>query len=357
VGRKNRDKSRLRVGLPPGAAVYVGDPRNDGVTLRAMVYDGGGLVEHQQPDPQAMRGLVQDRRVVWLDCDGVHDPETVSGICASFDVHSLAVEHVLDTRLRPKLDVYENQQVVLSMNMLSAKGPNCVLASEHVTFVLGPGFLLSFQEGRIGDLFEPVRQRIRAGLGRIRTMGPDYLLHALVDAVVDECFVVVDQLEEQIDLVEGQAFNQKNRDLPSRIYQLKGDLATIRRSVFPLREPINRIVRGETGNASRGVEPYWRDLYDHVMQVLDLVDAGSDRLTSVLEVYLAAATHRMNDVMKVLTIVATIFIPLSWVAGVYGMNFDYMPELHWAFGYPLAVGLMVAIGLGMLGWFRWLRWL
>lgn len=357
MARKNRDKARLRVGLPPGSAVYVGEPRAEGVVLRAMVYDAGGVEVHEHPAPAEVRALVQPKRVVWLDCDGVHDASLIADICSRFEVHPLAVEHVLDTRGRPKLDVYENQQVVLTVHMITAVGADCEIVSEHVTFVLGPDFVLSFQEGQSGDLFDPVRTRIRNGLGRIRSMGADYLMHALVDAIVDECFVVVDRLEELIDVIETEAYNQRKRDLPSRVYELKSALATIRRAVFPLREPVNRLIRGETGAIGRASEPYWRDLYDHIMQVLEMVDAGSERLTSVLEVYLAVATHRMNDVMKVLTIVATIFIPLSWVAGVYGMNFDVMPELHWVWGYPAAVGSMVAIGLGMLLWFRRSGWI
>lgn len=356
MSRKRRARG-LRVGLPPGAAVYVGQPRDGGVTLTAFAYDGSGIVEHKHCAPGDVRAMVSPGRVVWLDCDGVHDVGLVSEVCAQFGVHPLAVEDILNTGGRPKLDVYEHGHVVIDLDMLVAEGDPCEIRSEHVTLVIGAGFVLSFQEGRAGDLFDPVRSRIRAGTGRIRTLGADYLLHALVDAIVDGYFVVVDRLEDRIDRAESQVLDEHAHQLPEVVHSLKSDLGNVRRAVFPLREITSRLLKGEVPLVTRPVEPYLRDLYDHVMQVLDMVEADRERLTSVHEVYLAMATHRMNDVMKVLTIVATIFIPLSWVAGIYGMNFDNMPELHWVFGYPLALGLMFALGGGMVAWFRHRRWI
>jgi magnesium transporter len=281
----------------------------------------------------------------------------VTEICEAFGVHPLAVEDVLNTASRPKLDVYDNQQLVLAVDMVFLDGDPGEVSTEHVTLIAGPGFVLSFQEGRAGDMFDPVRTRIRGGTGRIRSLGCDYLLHALVDAIVDGYFVVLDKLEDRIDQIESTAFVDRSPELPAKVYAMKSELGVVRRAVFPLREAVSRMLRGETPLVSRQVEPYLRDLADHVMQSLDMIESGRDRLTNVLEVYLAAATHRMNDVMKVLTVVSTIFIPLSWIAGVYGMNFDVMPELHWAFGYPLAVGSMLAVAAGMLLYFWRRGWL
>jgi magnesium transporter len=357
MSRKRRIKG-YKVGLPPGSAVYVGTPREGGAELSALVYDSSGIVEHKHPKPEDIRGMVAPGRVVWLDCDGVHDVAQVQEICRLFAVHPLAMEDVLNTASRPKIDVYDNQQILLALEMVVAEGTPCELVFEHVALVVGSGFVLSFQEGRAGDLFDPVRQRVRAGTGRIRTLGSDYLLHALLDAIVDGYFVVLDRMEERIDAVETLAFADGDAaDLAARVYALKSELGQMRRSVFPLREPVNRMLKGETPVVGRVVEPYLRDLYDHVMQVLDLVDADRDRLTGVLEVHLAIATHRMNDVMKVLTIVSTVFIPLSWVAGVYGMNFHEMPELGWKYGYEGALLLMAAMAIAMMAWFRHRRWL
>ncbi|MEQ1566295.1 MAG: magnesium/cobalt transporter CorA [Myxococcota bacterium] len=356
MSRKRRAKPPT-IGLPPGTAVYVGHPREGGGKLHVFVYDAVGVAEHHHAAPEDIRAWVKPGRVVWVDCDGVHDVPLVTELATQFGIHALALEDVLNTGSRPKLDAYDNQQLVLALEMILAEGEPPALRTEHVTVVAGPGFVVSFQEGSAGDVFDPVRARIRSGTGRIRSLGADYLLYALVDAIVDGYFVALDRMEDRIDGIEAHLFDTRAHDLPERIYALKSDLGQVRRAVFPLREAVSRMHKGETGLVGRVVEPYLRDLYDHVVQVLESTESGRDRLTGVLEVYLAIATHRMNDVMKVLTIVATVFIPLSWVAGIYGMNFDEMPELHWAFGYPFALGIMAVMGVGMLGWFRHRGWL
>jgi magnesium transporter len=357
MGRKRRAKVKDKVGLPPGSAVYVGVPREGGVHLRAFAYDSKGMVEHSHPSPAEVRSLVGAGRVVWLDCDGVHDVPLISEVAEQFGIHPLAVEDILNTETRPKVDVFEGNLALLCLDMVSTAGPECEVVLEHVSLLLGPGYVLSFQEGRAGDLFDPVRNRIRTGSGRVRAMGPDYLLHALTDQVVDGYFAVVERLEERIDRLEGEALNQNVKDFPQRVYALKSDLGAVRRAVLPLREAVGRLLKGEVHLISRGVDPYLRDLYDHIMQVLDIVDSDRERLSGVLELHLAVQTHSMNDVMKVLTIVSTVFIPLSWVAGIYGMNFDEIPELHWTFGYPFALGLMFLMASAMLGVFRYRGWL
>lgn len=355
MSKKRRARREVKIGLPPGSAVYVGQPREAGVHLRAFAYDTQGLQEHTHPEPEEVRALVAPGRVVWLDCDGVHDVALVKEVCERFGVHHLAMEDVLNTEGRPKLDQFEGGVLLFAVHMLTCEDGE--VATEHVSFLLGTGFLLSFQEGRAGDLFDPVRQRIRAGTGRIRTLGPDYLLHALVDTVVDGYFGVVSRLEEAIDRAEADALDPAAPGIPQRVYALKSDLGRIRGSVLPLREAIGRLQRGEAEQVGRGVDPYLRDLYDHVMQVLDMVETDRERLSGVIELHLAIQTHRMNDVMKLLTIITSIFIPLSWIAGVYGMNFEHMPELGWRYGYFATLGLMGVVAIGMVGWFRYRDWL
>jgi magnesium transporter len=364
--RKRRDRGQTRVGLPPGTAVYVGHPRDGGGDLTAFVYDAKGLVEHQHPTPAEVRDLVASGRVVWVNCDGVHDVPLVTEICERFGLPPLAIEDVLNTATRTKLEVLEDGLVLVSLEMLTVAVDDGPLRpgdgawevnSEHVSVVLGPGFVLSFQEGHAGDLFEPVRLRIRSGAGRIRGQGPDYLAHALLDAIVDGYFVVLDRIDDRVEEVEATALAGDARDLAARVYALKQDLALVRRVVFPLREVVGRLVKGEARLVTRPVEPFLRDLYDHVMSVLEMTESGRERLTSVLDLHLALSAHRMNDVMKVLTIVATVFIPLSWVAGVYGMNFDRMPGIHAPMGFWEVMGLMVAIGVAMLAFFRYRGWL
>jgi magnesium transporter len=358
VSRRKKTRPEVKLGLPPGAAVYVGQPREGGVHVRAFCYDAHGVQEHTHPRVEEVRALVGHGRVLWLDCDGVHDVDLVREVCERFGIHPLAMEDVLNTNTRTKIDVFEGGIVLLALDMVSAsESEPCEVLTEHVSLVLGPGFVVSFQEGHSGDLFDPVRQRIRSGTGKIRSMGPDYLVHALVDAVVDGYLAVVARLEDRIDLSEAEALDVKTVGLPQKVYGLKTELGAIRRSVLPLREAIGRMQRGEVPQVGRATEPYFRDLSDHVAQVLDVVETDRDRLNGVVELHLAIQTHRMNDVMKVLTIVATIFIPLSWIAGVYGMNFDYMPELRVWWAYPATVAGMVLCGLGMLGWFRYRGWI
>ncbi|MCB9684178.1 MAG: magnesium/cobalt transporter CorA [Alphaproteobacteria bacterium] len=354
MGRK-RSKRQQKAGLPPGSAVYVGQPREGGMQIRAFAYDAKGVVEHEHPEPADVRALVAPNRVVWLDADGVHDAELVSELCELFGVHSLALEDILNTATRPKLDLFEGDIVLVAADMVRVCDDDIV--SEHVSIVLGPGFVLSFQEGRSGDLFDPLRSRIRAGNGRVRAMGPDYLAHALLDAIVDGYFGVVERMEEGIDRAEAEAIDERTTEFPKRIYGLKSELTNLRQSVVPLREVLARLLKGESRLIGRGVHPYLRDLSDHVMQVLDMVDSGRERLNGVLELHLAVQSHRMNDVMRVLTVVSTVFIPMSWLAGVYGMNFDDMPELHLRFGYFGAMGVMVGMAGGMLAWFRYRKWL
>jgi len=358
VSRKKRQRPKdVKLGLPPGSAVYVGQPREGGVHVRAFCYDPQGVREYSHPDLADLPKLVAAGRVVWVDCDGVHDVALVRELCERFGVHPLAMEDVLNTQGRTKLDVFDGGIVLIALDMVTAEGQPPEAVTEHVSFLLGEGFVLSFQEGRSGDLFDPVRQRIRGGTGKIRTMGPDYLVHALVDAVVDGYLAVVAVLEDRIDASELEALDVTIQDLPQRVYALKTELGAMRRAVLPLREAIVRMQRGEVPHVGRAVEPYLRDLSDHVAQVLDIVESDRERLNGVVELHLALQTRRMNDVMKVLTIVATIFIPLSWIAGIYGMNFDYMPELRVWWAYPATLASMVAAALGMLGWFKYKDWI
>ncbi|MEZ4239939.1 MAG: magnesium/cobalt transporter CorA [Myxococcota bacterium] len=366
--KQRRDRGQTKVGLPPGSAVYVGHPREGGADLTALVYDAQGLEEHQHSSPEVLRGLVASNRVVWINVDGVHDVELVTDLCERFGLSPLAVEDVLNTATRTKLDVLDNGTALVALEMLTAQLPHdsngdgehdvpWEVCSEHVSVVLGAGFVLSFQEGHAGDLFEPVRTRIRAGTGRIRTQGADYLAHALLDAIVDGYFVVLDRIDDRVEEVEANTLSGDQPDVAARVYALKQDLATVRRVVFGLREVVGRLIKGEVRLVGRPIEPFFRDLYDHVMSVLEMTESGRERLTGVLDLHLALSAHRMNDVMKVLTIVATIFIPISWIAGVYGMNFVMMPGSQAWWGFPVAVGLMLLTAIGMLVFFRLRRWL
>ena len=353
--RRKRKRTRHEIGLPPGTAVYVGEPHAGRGDLTAFVYDARGLREYQHAATDDVHGALASGRVAWLDCDGVHDVPLVTEIGERFGLPPLAVEDILDTSTRPKLDLLENGMVLVALEVLHAEGDPAEVRTELVTLVLGDGFVLSFQE-HTGDRFDSVRQRIRGETGRIRSQGCDYLCYALVDAVVDGYFAVLDRLDDRIEAAEAIALDDTD-DLAATVYALKADIAAVRRAAGPLREVTARLLRSETPRMGRRMEPYLRDLQDHVMTTLDRADAGRERLTSILELHLAISAHRMNDVMKVLTVVATVFIPLSWVAGVYGMNFDRMPGSHAPHGFAIVMGGMVLVAAIMVGYFRYRRWL
>ena len=353
---------RRKAGLAPGSAVYTGDPREGVVRLDLIAFGPDALVETRGLATGLPPAPDDPLAVHWYDLQGIHDAPMVSGLCEAFGLHPLAIEDVLNPAGRAKLEPWPGC-VFLRLAVvqpLGGRDPNNhdlpALGYEQVSLVQGERWLLSFQE-REGDVWDPLRSRLRAGGGRIRQRGTDYLLHGLLDAVVDRYFVALEAFEDCADELEGMIQDDEARDLPRRIYALRSELMTLRRALWPLRELVAGLLRGEGALVDEATVPYFRDLNDHVSQALDALDASRDRLVGLLELHVAMTGHRMNEVMKTLTIVATIFIPLTFLVGVYGMNFDSMPELHWRWGYPASWVVMVAAGLGMALWMRSRRWL
>ncbi|MED5370244.1 MAG: magnesium/cobalt transporter CorA [Myxococcota bacterium] len=339
-------------GQAPGTAIYVGEERSHPIQVTVLDYNPEALKEHAHASLDDLSSFRESPSVTWVNLDGVHDVAAVSAVCEAFGVHPLAMEDILNPGTRPKVDDYGDQVfVVAKMVTPSEQG----FEVEQVSMVLGTGWVLTFQE-REGDLFDPIRKRIRSGGGRIRRMGSDYLLHSVLDALVDGYFETLVRLDESTAALEDQASEASTGEAAKRVHALKRDLVTLRRLIWPLRAATGELMRsGELiGEASL---PYFRDLQDHVLQVLELMDSYRDRLTGVLELQLAVASGRMNDVMQVLTIVATLFIPLTFIAGIYGMNFQAMPELAWRWGYPAVWGVMLACALGMVAYFRRRGWL
>jgi magnesium transporter len=265
------------------------------------------------------------------------------------------MEDVLNTEQRPKLEDYEGYLFVV-LKRLGFDRREGRVSESQVSIVLGAGFVLSFQESG-GPLFEPVRQRIRGTRGRLRKLGPDFLLHALIDCVVDEYFGVLEQVGEEIERLEEQILDRPSPVAMRTLHRLKRELIALRRSVWPLREVIGGLDRSDSTLLSPGVELYLRDVYDHTIHVIDTVESYRDTLSGLLDVYLSSLSNRMNEIMKLLTIISTIFIPLTFIAGVYGMNFRHMPELEWRWGYFAVLGGMLAVALALVVFFRRRRWL
>jgi len=340
---------------PPGTATYVGPAREGLARISRLEYDDAGVSRDVVPSAAALLSSRSAERISWINIDGVHDVQTVQAVGDGFELHPLVVEDLSHTGQRPKLEDYGSHLVIV-LRMLSWSETSEQVEDEQVSLVLGPTWVLSFQE-RAGDVFEPIRERLAANRGRIRRMGSDYLAYALVDAVVDNYFAILEALGDRVDaLGEDMADNPKQANL-QEIRRLKHELLFMRKSVWPLREVLSRIQREESRLIRSETTPYLRDVYDHTIQIIDTVEALRDMVSGLMDLYLSSMSHRLNEVMKVLTIIATIFIPLSFIAGLYGMNFDVMPELHWKYGYFGALGLMLAVALGMLYYFRRKKWL
>jgi magnesium transporter len=293
--------------------------------------------------------------VTWIDIVGIQDPALLEKLGQSYGLHDLVLEDILNTEHRPKMEDY-GPYLYLVLKMLRFEEENRQICSDQVSIILGPNFVISLQENG-QDAFEPVKDRIRNGKGRLRKMGADYLAYSLVDLIVDQYFLILERLGEEIELVEDELVS---RPLPSTLqtlHQLKREMLLLRKSVWPLREAIASLERGESPLIRKNTIAYLRDLYDHTIQVIDTIETFRDMLSGMLDIYLSSISNRMNEVMKVLTVIATLFMPLTFVAGIYGMNFKYMPELEQKWGYPAVLLLMVAIAIFMLFYFKRKKWL
>jgi len=348
-------RSSERVGQVPGTPIYVGEERDAVVTVSEFEYDEA-TVHRATIDLDGLSRIARGSTgVSWINADGVHDIELVRQLSEAFHLHPLVTEDIVHTGQRPKAEEYDSQMFVV-LRMLRWSGELGRIDDEQVSLVLGDSWVLSFQE-RAGDVFDPVRERLMSNRGRIRRLGPDYLAYALMDAVVDHYFEILEMLGEQIEeLGEDMTENPKKQDLES-IRNLKRELLFMRKSVWPLREILSAVQRGEGDLIKETTRPYLRDVYDHTIQIMDTVETFRDLVSGLMDLYLSSISNRMNEVMKVLTIIATIFIPLSFIAGVYGMNFANMPELQCRFGYFVVLGVMIAVGVGMLAYFRRRKWL
>ncbi|GFE57635.1 magnesium/cobalt transporter CorA [Geobacter sp. AOG1] len=342
-------------GLPPGTLVHIGETIDRPVTIHVMDYDEAGCRETQLQSVSQCIPYRDTRTVTWINVDSVQQADIVQQLGECFGLHPLVMEDILNTTQRPKIEVYGDYLFVV-MKMLHNNGHPEVRA-EQVSFILGPTHMLSFQEGMAGDAFDPVRIRLRGGKGRIRAAGADYLLYALIDAIVDNYFVVLEHLGEEIEALEDEVVSRPTPHTVRRIHGMKRRMIFLRRAVWPLREVLAALQRGESELVQDATLIYLRDVYDHTIQVMDSIDTFRDMLSGILDVYLSSLSNRMNEIMKFLTIIGTIFIPLTFIVGVYGMNFQNIPELKWQWGYYAVLALMTAIAGGMLVYFKRKRWL
>ncbi len=346
--------TRTTLGKPPGSLVHVGEVYEQQTTLSRIEYNAERVAE-SSPDPASalVHGLPDS--VLWLDVDGVHDASAIEAIGASAGIHPLILEDVMHTGERPKLEESPGSLFV-SLRMLRIAEATGQVEDEQVSLVLDRSWVISFQE-RQGDVFDPVRERIRGGRGRIRAAGADYLFCSLLDAVVDSYFGVLEDIGDRVEDVYESVTKNPTRTELDAIRLLKRELLFMRKAVWPLREVLSHLEHGGTSLLASDTLPYFRDVYDHAIQILDTIETYREMLTSLMDVYLSSIANRTNEVMKVLTMITTLFIPLTFLAGLYGMNFRFMPELEWRYGYYGLLATMAIVSVGMLVYFRKKRWL
>jgi magnesium transporter len=343
------------IGLPPGSVVFVGEEKTEPVRFSVIDYTTDHLDETELSNAEEVLPFRDSPTTTWINVSGVHDEEAIQTIGDHFGLHPLIQEDVAHTGQRPKLEVYPDHVYVVS-KMLYHDDEDDHLRAEQVSFVLGGSYLISFQEDT-GDVFDPVRKRLREGRGRIRSKGTDYLTYALLDVIVDHYFVILEALGSRTEEIEEEVLENPQTETQERINDLRRDLIFMRRMTWPVRELLSQLERLDSDLWTDETRPFVRDTYDHAVQVLDLVESLRDVVGGLTDLYMTSLSNRMNEIMKVLTIMGTIFIPLTFIAGIYGMNFEYMPELTVWYGYPVAMAAMAAIAGVLLLYFRRKEWI
>ena len=346
---------------PPGAlpGTLVVDPDSAMPAITVFGYGPTGYVEKHVDGPQDIPQYIEAWPLVWINVDGLGDRDVLQQLGTMFELHRLALEDVVSVHQRPKVDQYDDQLFFVARMVFR----NEDVVTEQFSMFLSENCLLTFQERETGDCFEPVRDRIRKGYGRVRNNGSDFLAYCLIDALVDAYFPIIESYGDHLEELEDQVLESASGVMVGEIHQARRDLLVLRRAIWPMREAINAVLRDRDSNFTQETRVYLRDCYDHTIQILDLVEAYRELVSDLMDVYLSSLSTKLNEVMRVLTVIATIFIPLTFVTSLYGMNFNTtsspwnMPELNWFFGYPMVLLIMVAIAIGQL-YFFWRRgWL
>ncbi len=348
-------KKLKKVGLPPGTLVHIGNKRTEKVKITIIDYDEKYLQDKEVKSAEECFPYKDKTTVTWINVDGVHEIKVIEEIGKHFNLHPIILEDIVDTDQRPKIKDFGNYLFII-LKMLYYDEKDNEMKVEQVSLILGKNYVISFQE-REGDVFNSIRERIRNNMGQIRKAGADYLIYALIDAIIDNYFIIIEKLGEEIENLEDKVISTSNPANVQAIHKLKRDLIFLRKSVWPLREVINILERGESPLILESTYLYLRDVYGHTIQVMDTVETLRDIISGILDIYLSSINNRMNEIMKVLTIIATIFIPLTFITGIYGMNFQFMPEIKWPWGYPLILSVMLIIGIIMVVFFKRKKWM
>lgn len=349
------EKRGSKAGLAPGTLVHIGEKKVEKIRIKIVAYNAEKIVEKELDSVEECLDFKDKPDInLWINVDGLDQTDIIETLGSYFEIHPLTLEDILNTVQRPKIEDYESYvYTVLKMMLLDTKKDEIII--DQVSIIFGYNFIISFQE-REDDIFNPIRERLKNPASRLRKSGVDYLAYGLIDVVIDNYFLILEHFGEAIEELEDELVVQPSPETLRTIQKYRRIMITLRKSVWPLRELINGMQKIESEIIKDNTRIYLRDIYDHTIQVIDSVEDFRDILSSMIDVYLSSISNRMNDIMKVLTVIATIFIPLTFIAGVYGMNFEYMPELHSQWGYPAVMLFMAILGSTMFIYFKKKRW-
>jgi magnesium transporter len=335
--------------------MHVGEKKTEKVKITLLDYDEERFQEKEAKTIEECFPFKEKPTVTWINIDGLHDPLNIEKIGTFFNIHPLVLEDILTTGQRPKYEDFESYiYIVLKMLYYDTNGVEII--AEQVSLILGNTYVISFQE-REGDVFDIIRDRIKNGKGRIRKSGADYLAYSLIDAIIDNYFIILEKIGDEVDVLEDELISDPTSKFHHTTHELKKDTLFLRKSVWPLRELINNMARSESPLIRESTKIYLKDINDHTIQVIDTVESLRDMISGILDIYLSSLSNKLNEVMKTLTIFAAIFIPLTFLAGVYGMNFEYMPELKMRWGYPALWCVMITVGITLVVYFKKKKWL
>jgi magnesium transporter len=346
--------------LSPGSPVFTGDKKVDNVIITIFNYDEHNFVEKKIDSIDELKILKETAQTLWVNLAGLHDTRLIEKVCEIFGIHSLVVEDILNVNHSPKIEEHDNF-LFLILKMIDFDKNKRDLNVEQISVILGKNYVITFQEN-IGDVFDIIRERIRTAKGRLRIGGADYLMYRLLDSIVDNYFIILEHIDDKIDLVEEKILEESQDTYLKEIHKLRKDILKLRRAVYPMRDMTYYLQKGENPLVQKATIVFTRDLYDHIANNIETIENYRETINGVLEVHLSNASHRMNQVIKFLTIISTIFIPLTFIAGVYGMNFNTevsifnMPELNWKHGYPLVMLVMFVIAISFVIFFKRKKW-
>lgn len=346
-----------KAGMPPGSLVFAEEPGPVPACITVIRYSDTDFVQNEFDEFTQCLPLEPKEDVTWINVNGVSQVKTLEKLGENFSIHPLVLEDILDIEQRPKIEDYETHLfIVLKALKHSPDDQEFEVQSDQVSLILGSNYVISFHEGN-GDLFAPVRERLHQGKGRIRKLGADYLAYALIDLIVDNYFVALEAFDDKVEFLEDEVVIRPSPQTLRDVHRFKNDMIILRKSLWPLREVIARLERRESPLISENLTMYLKDVYDHTIIAIETVETYRDILSGMLDIYLSSMSNRLNEIMKVLTIIATIFMPLTFITGVFGMNFKYMPELEWRHGQTIFLAVMAVIALGMLWYFRKKHWI